>query len=234
MGSGHGSPQHSTPAKGSFICNAPKLFMSVSWCYWKDRAHMSLEVFLAALRLLELFSKSYSCHSLNCLGDRFPTLGLSEGFWVCLWYSARHDCWDLCLLHTQKPLSRSTDPPSRNPVFPLPPELEEHQHNSRLSRGSAMSSSHLEEGQEKGLYHTPSAPHIPASPACLMGCSCCTQPASLPQCFLPPSCPSRRRHGCRSPSSVTEGSGGCFSIWGLQEARPNQKQWISQEKNPPD
>lgn len=25
VGSGHGSPQHSTPAKGSFICNAPKL-----------------------------------------------------------------------------------------------------------------------------------------------------------------------------------------------------------------
>lgn len=114
VGSGHGSPQHSTPAKGSFICNPPKLCMSVSWCYWKDRAHMSLEVFLAALRLLELFSKSYSCHSLNCLGDGFPTLGLSEGFWVCLWYSARHDCWDLCLLHMQKPLSRSTDPPSRN------------------------------------------------------------------------------------------------------------------------
>lgn len=57
---GHSSPQHSTPAKGSFICDAPKL------CSHQGLFHGvngKTEVFLASLRLLELFSKSYSCHS---------------------------------------------------------------------------------------------------------------------------------------------------------------------------
>lgn len=77
-------------------------------------------------------------------------------------------------------------------------------------------------------YHTPTAPHIPASPAHLPGCSCCSQPASLPQCFLP-----RRRHGSTSPGARTGGAGGCFSIWRLEEASLTRSNGSHREKTLP-
>lgn len=66
------------------------------------------------------------------------------------------------------------------------------------------------------------APAVPGRPHC-HGASCC--------CLVP----SSRSNGSRSPSSVAgEGNRGCFGVWGLEEARPNQELWISQEKSPPD
>jgi len=76
-------------------------------------------------------------------------------------------------------------------VVSLTPELEEHQHGPGPGGRSTIPSSALKQGQkeqEKGLI--PPA-LVYTSPAHLMGSSCCAQPASLPQIFLPPSCPWR-------------------------------------------
>lgn len=125
-----------------------------------------------------------------------------------------------------KALSRITDQHSRNQAFSLaggtPTQL-------WAGRGSAMSSGHLGEGQVRGFI-PPLLPHTTLPLQHIPWAAPCTQPASLPQCFLPPFL---SLHGSRSPSTMTEGTGRCFSIWRLEEAKSSQKQWISQEKTLP-